>query len=339
LNGGWQLAADHGRQLLEPDAVIVALLRLQEAGFTTFDCADIYTGVEDLFGEMLRRYRARSGDRALEGVQIHTKCVPDLAGLPSLRRRDVEAIIDRSLIRLGVDRLDLVQFHWWDYAIPGYIDAAGWLAEMQSAGKIRLLGATNFDGAHLGEIVAAGIDLAVVQVQYSLLDPRPERRMVDFCTEHGIRMLCYGSLAGGFLAEKYRGCEDPDLVNRSLTKYRLVIEDVGGWPLFQELLEALARVANKHRVGSRHPVSLSNVAVRWVLDQPGVAGAIVGARDDAHLEENLRVMSLELDVEDRDRVSRARNLLRPLEGEPFTMERVPGGRHQRIMKTGLNRTA
>ncbi len=339
LNGGWQLSAGHGRQPFERDAVIAALLRLQEAGLTTFDCADIYTGVEDLFGEMLRRYRARSGDQALEEIQIHTKCVPNLADLPSLRRRDIEAIVDRSLTRLGVDRLDLVQFHWWDYAIPGYVDAAGWLAEMQSSGKIRLLGATNFDGAHLGEIVAAGIDLAVVQVQYSLLDPRPEHGLVDFCAEHEIRMLCYGSLAGGFLAEKYRSCDDPDLVNRSLTKYRLVIEDAGGWSLFQELLEALARVANKHRALSRHPVSLSNVAVRWVLDQSGVAGAIIGARDDAHLEENLRVMSLELDVEDRHGVSQARSLLRPLMGEPFTMERVPDGRHQRIMKTGLNRTA
>jgi aryl-alcohol dehydrogenase-like predicted oxidoreductase len=91
-----------------------------EAGITTFDCADIYTGVEELIGAFLADYRPGTGGRP--EVQVHTKYVPDLRSLGSLRKADVEGAIDRSLRRLRVDRLDLVQFHWWDYSVPGWIE-------------------------------------------------------------------------------------------------------------------------------------------------------------------------------------------------------------------------
>ena len=337
VNGGWQLSHGHGLsrhgQALDAAAVIDDLLRLQEAGLTTFDCADIYTGVEELYGKFLRRYRERTGDRALEGVQIHTKCVPDLAELPNLRRRDVERTVDRSLARLGVERLDLVQLHWWDFLVPGYVEAAQWLAAMQRAGKIRLLGATNFDVAHLREIVEAGVELVSHQVQYSLLDRRPEQEMARFCAEHAIQLVCYGSLAGGFLTECYRGPDEPgELVNRSLVKYRLIIDEAGGWPVFHQLQEALGTVAG------RHGVSLANVAVRWVLERPLVAAAIVGARSAEHLADNLRVLQLRLDEEDERTLGDALKRMRPLRGDTFGLERVHGGRHARIMKTGLNRS-
>lgn len=337
INGGWQLSDGHGATAIDREGgfdregVLESLLRLIESGFTTFDCADIYTGVEELYGEMLRRYRRRTGDQELAGVQIHTKCVPDLADLPTLRKRDLERIVDRSLFRLGVERLDLVQFHWWDYAIPGCVEAAGWLAELRRAGKIRLLGATNFDSVRLQEMLAAGVELVSVQVQYSLLDQRPEGSMAASCAEHGISLLCYGSLAGGFLSEKFSGVDEPEPANRSQTKYRLVIEEAGGWRAFQGLLSELGEIAR------RHGCSLSNIAARWVLDQPQVAAAIVGAPDDAHRRDNLRVATLRLDSDDHRRLAAALHLLRPLHGDPFALEREPGGRHQKILKTGLNR--
>jgi aryl-alcohol dehydrogenase-like predicted oxidoreductase len=131
-----------------------------QAGITTFDCADIYTGVEELIGEFLRRHGG-----ALPPVQVHTKYVPDLESLPNLTGRDVERSIDRSLRRLGVERLDLVQFHWWDYDVPGYVEAALQLARLQRAGKIRHIGLTNFDAMHLREILNAGVDVVSNQVQ------------------------------------------------------------------------------------------------------------------------------------------------------------------------------
>jgi len=147
LNGGWQLAAGHRAEPIDARQAVDAMTRLAEAGLTTFDGADIYTGVEELFGRFLKSYpRPRE-------IQVHTKLVPDRSALPTLDRRYVESIVDRSLVRLGVERLDLVQFHWWDHQVPGLLDALGWLDEMREAGKIRLLGATNFDAAQLRRIV------------------------------------------------------------------------------------------------------------------------------------------------------------------------------------------
>ena len=214
-------------------------------------------------------------------VQVHTKYVPDLDRLPTHSRADVVRGVDRSLARLGVERLDLVQLHWWDYDVPGYVEAAAWLDELRRAGKIRHVGLTNFDQTRLEEIVAAGVPIVSHQVQYSVLDRRPADGMATLCARHGIGLLCYGALAGGFLSERYLGRADPaaPLENRSLVKYRLIIDEFGGWDRFQEMLAALGAVAARHGVG------IGAVAIRWVLDQPGVSGVIVGARHARHLDQ------------------------------------------------------
>jgi aryl-alcohol dehydrogenase-like predicted oxidoreductase len=148
--------------------------------------------------------------------------VPDYDELASLTKAKVEAIIDRSLERLQQERLDMVQFHWWNYEVPGWVEAAQWLRELQQAGKIELLSLTNFNSEKTAEIASAGVPLTTTQVQYSLLDPRPEKALTGVCTDHGMQMLCYGSLAGGFLSERWLGRSDADSQeNRSLIKYRL----------------------------------------------------------------------------------------------------------------------
>jgi aryl-alcohol dehydrogenase-like predicted oxidoreductase len=328
INGGWQLSRGHRILPVDADAAIDGLLRLVDAGLTAFDCGDIYVGVEELLGELLRRHAARS--RA-EPIRVHTKLVPDLDDLPRVDRSYVERIVDRSLRRLGVERLDLVQLAWWDYSVPGYVETALWLDELRRAGKIRLLGATNFDVPRLAEIVDAGVPLASHQVQYSLLDRRPERGMVDYCRERRIPLICYGSLGGGFLAARWleRPAPDLPLPNRSLVKYRLIIDELGGWDRFQHLLRVLGTIA------SRHDASLSNVALRWTLERPGVAAVIVGAVDARHLPDNRKVFDFELD--DRDLA-----LLDPFEGagppgDVYAAERVRGGPHGAIMKYNLNR--
>lgn len=324
LCGGWQLAQGHRRATIDVDRAVRQLRRLVEAGLDTFDCGDIYLGVEELLGRLLR----------LEpGVRVHTKLVPDLEDLPRLGRRQVERAVHRSLRRLGVERLDLLQLHWWDYEVPGYVETAGWLDQLRRAGKIRWLGATNFDVPRLAEILAAGVPLVAHQVQYSLLDRRPERGMVELCREHGIRLLAYGTLAGGLLTERYleRPYPRPPLANRSLVKYRLMVEELGGWGRFQELLATLAGIA------SRNGASIANVAVRWALERPGVAAAIVGAFDAGHLEDNLRVFDLELGEEDLRRLAPFAGAGPP--GDVYAAERLRGGRHAAIMKYDLNRQA
>ena len=331
--GAWQLSEGHSSKQPDRDTIIDAWLAMADAGLTTFDCADIYTGVETLLGEFVQRARQRGGPAAAN-IRIHTKFVPDRDVLPGITKQYVERIIDRSLTRLGVDRLDLVQFAWWDYTIPRFVDAARWLDELRRAGKIHHLGATNFDVPHLAAIVDAGVPIVSHQVQYSVLDHRPERGMVHYCRENGIQLLCYGTLAGGFLSDRYVGAVAPPapLANRSLIKYRLVIDECGGWEAFQELLDRL------HEVARKHDVQIGNVAVRYVLDKPQVASAIVGTRSGRHLRDNLKVVSLRLDDDDIARIEEVCGGWGPA-GDVYEAERLPESSHAAIMRYNLNREA
>jgi aryl-alcohol dehydrogenase-like predicted oxidoreductase len=332
VKGGWQLAGGHGT--IEREQALADMALYVEAGVTTFDCADIYTGVEELVGEFLRRHQGAMRDGRCSEVQVHTKYVPDLDTLPRLSRSDVQAVIDRSLQRLGVERLDLVQFHWWDYEIPGYVEAAWHLETLRKAGKIRHIAVTNFDVSHLEEILQAGMPVVSNQVQYSVLDRRPERGMVDLCERYGISLLCYGTVAGGFLSDRYVGVPEPTppFENRSLTKYKLIIDEYGGWPLFQQLLTTLARIARKHGV------SLSTVATRTILQKRGVGAAIVGVRHARHLPDTLDAFSFVLDQVDLDAIERVTEAAQGPSGDVYSLERVKGGKHAVIMKYNLNRS-
>lgn len=332
IKGGWQLAGGHGT--VERERALADMRLYVEAGITTFDCADIYTGVEGLIGEFLRRHQVAMRDGQLPDVQVHTKYVPDLDTLPMLTRRDVEAVVDRSLQRLGVERLDLVQFHWWDYGIPGYVEAASHLDALRKAGKIRHIAVTNFDVPHLVEILEAGVPVVSNQVQYSVLDRRPERGMVEFCERHGISLLCYGTMAGGFLSDRYVGIPEPmpPFENRSLTKYKLIIDDFGGWPLLQQLLATLDGIARKHGV------SLATVATRTILQKRGVGAAIVGVRNARHLPDTLRLFGFALDQQDLDAIERITERAQRPAGDIYSLERIKGGKHAVIMKTNLNRS-
>jgi aryl-alcohol dehydrogenase-like predicted oxidoreductase len=328
LKGGWQLAGGHGA--VDPHTALADMDRFVEAGITTFDCADIYTGVEELIGRWLRT-RSRNTAR----VQVHTKYVPDLDRLSSHSRADVARGIDRSLQRLGVDALDLVQLHWWDYDAPGYVDAARWLTDLQAAGKIRHVGLTNFDRQRVAEIADAGVPVVSHQVQYSALDRRPATAMAGECAARSIGLLCYGALAGGFLSERWLDAAAPAdaLENRSLVKYRLIIDEFGGWDMFQRLLRVL------RDIGVRHGTGIGAVAMRWVLDQPSVAGIIVGARHADHLASIAAALMLELTAVDREAIAAIHAEAAGPGGEVYGLERIKGGVHASIMRYSLNRSA
>ncbi len=326
IKGGWHLAGGHGA--IDAAAAQRDMAAFVEAGITTFDCANIYTGVEQLIGDFRRNYpeHARS-------VQVFTKFVPDLGDLATVDRAYVEAVIDRSLTRLGVEQLDAVQFHWWDYAIPRYVETALELERLRQAGKIARVAVTNFDVAHLREIVDAGVRVISHQLQYSLLDARPESGMVQYCQAHGIALLCYGTVAGGFLSERWLQQPEPEdpLPNRSLIKYKLIIDDFGGWPRLQALLGVLRQIALKHAT------DIATVATRAILDRPGLAAAIVGATNAAHLPAHMRVGTLLLDEEDRALIAK---ILEPRvgpSGDVYSLERDRDGRHGRIMKYNLTK--
>jgi len=330
IKGGWQLAGDHGA--IEPDKVVADMVAFVDAGVTTFDCADIYTGVEDMIGRFLADLTRTRGAEAAARVKIHTKYVPDRDALGSLSLKDVEAGIDRSLQRLGQDRLDLVQFHWWDYAIPGHVEAIRHLQTLRDKGKINLIGVTNFDRAHLLRLCDA-VDVASAQIQYSLLDTRASGAFAQAARDHDVHLLVYGVLAGGFLTDAWLGKPDPgfQFENRSLIKYRLIIEEFGGWALFQELLAALRRIADSHGV------DIDTIALRATLDNPDITATIVGARYANRLPNTLRVFDVALTDTDRASLAQVLDQRQGPHGEVFGLERDQTGRHGSIMKYNLNK--
>ncbi|MDH3794839.1 MAG: aldo/keto reductase, partial [Nitrosopumilus sp.] len=176
------------------------------------------------------------------------------------------------------------------------------LSKLQDEQKIKHLGLTNFDTERVKIMIENGFEIVSNQVQYSILDQRPEKLMTTFFAKHGIKILSYGTLLGGFFSEKYLGVDEPhrgDLTTASLQKYKNMIDTWGGWQLFQELLSTLDKIARKHNC------SIANVSTRFVLDRPQVAGVIIGARLGIvnHREDNSKVFDVKLDDEDISSIS------------------------------------
>lgn len=324
--GNWQLAAKHSAPYAQDEAV-EDMRRYVEAGINAFDCADHYVGVEDTIGVFRKRYPALGAQ-----LRVSTKYTPDQELLPRLTRQDVQKAVDTSLARLGTEQLDVVQFHWWDYDVPGYVQAMQWLQEEQKKGKVAHLGTTNFNTPRLKEILDAGVKLLSNQLQYSLLDLRPENGMVQLCREHGVHLFCYGTVAGGFLSDKWLGQQapEPPYANRSLIKYRLIIEEFGGWEAYQALLRALDAIAKKH--GS----NIAAVSARWVLDQPQAALALVGAKNASHLQENLDIFRLRLDEADRAQLRALCDAAPGPGGDCYDLERDKDSMHAKIMHMNQN---
>ena len=296
LNGMWQVSGAHGP--INPGPAIESMFAYVDSGFNTWDLADHYGPAEDFIGEFRRRLAASHGQEALSGIQAFTKWVPRPG---RMTKAIVEENIGISLRRMDVETLDLLQFHWWEYQDTGYLDALSYMAELREAGKIRHLALTNFDTEHMKRIVEHGIRIVSNQVQYSLIDRRPEVDMVRFCQEQDIGLLTYGTVCGGLLSERYLGQPEPgrgSLNTASLQKYKQMIDAWGGWDLFQELLAALKEIADKYGV------SIANVAVRYVLDRPAVAGVIIGVRLGVadHRDDNARTFGFALDSDDHSRI-------------------------------------
>jgi aryl-alcohol dehydrogenase-like predicted oxidoreductase/enamine deaminase RidA (YjgF/YER057c/UK114 family) len=313
ITGLWQIAdMERGGRTVDAQRAAVAMDDYVRAGFTTFDMADHYGSAEVIAGV----YRQGHRDSA---VQMFTKWVPQPG---QLTRETVREAVTRSLRRLQSETLDLLQFHAWNFAHPGWLDALLWLDELRVEGLIRALGVTNFDTAHLRVAHATGIRLVSNQVCYSALDLRPARQLAAFALEHGVTLLAYGTLAGGFLSQRWLGAPEPEwdrLSTWSQMKYGRFIRATGGWATFQRLLQTLNTVAQ------RHDVSLANIATRFVMRQPAVGAVIVGARlgEREHIEDNIRLFSFSLDEQDLREIGDAQAALAPIPGDTGDEYRRP----------------
>lgn len=313
LTGLWQMAdQERDGRAFDLDAAATAMGTYVAAGFTTFDMADHYGSSEEVAGRFVSR-------AAAPPVELLTKWVP--APGP-LTRDDVRRAVERARTRLRVERIPLLQFHAWSYADPAWIDALLWLDELRQEGLIAHLGLTNTDTAHLRLVVESGIPIVSNQVSYSLLDQRAAGAMAEYCAARGIGLLAFGTLAGGFLTERWLAKPEPDwarLETWSQMKYGRFVRAAGGWDALQGVLRAVKVVAD------RHGASMANVACRAMLDAPAVAGVIVGARlgERAHLEDNARVASLRLTDDDRAVLRAAVSALAPIPGDCGDEYRTP----------------
>ena len=295
VTGLWQVAdMERDGKVLDLDAAARAMSPYLDAGFTSFDMADHYGSAEIIAGKCRVLGNA---DR----VQLFTKWVPKPGPVTAA---EVRAAVERSLTRLQTEALDLLQFHAWNYADPSWLDALFHLQDLKREGLIRNLGVTNVDAAHLRLVLASGIEVVSNQVSCSLIDRRAAGKLAVVCAEYGVGLLAYGTVCGGWLSEKWLGQAEPDWERDgtwSQMKYGRFIREAGGWPALQRVLHSAAAVA------VRHGVSLTNVATRFVMEQPGVAAVIVGARlgERAHIDDNARLCAFQLTAEDRAEIEAA----------------------------------
>ena len=286
LNGMWQVAGAHGQ--INSESAISDMEKYHESGFTTWDLADIYGPAESLIGE----FRRKVGKE--EKFQALTKFVPNPGPMSN---SIVTHYVEQSLKKMDTDCIDLLQFHWWDYNDTSYLDALHHLSKLQNEGKIKHLGLTNFDTERIKIMIENNFHIVSNQIQYSILDNRVEKLMMPFFEKHDIKILSYGTLLGGFFSEKYLDVDEPqrgDLTTASLQKYKNMIDAWGGWQLFQELLHVLNDIAKKHYC------SIANVATKFIVDKPQVAGVIIGARLGIinHREDNIKTFDIKLDQKD-----------------------------------------
>ena len=313
VTGLWQVAdMERDGRPLDLDAAARAMLPYADAGLSAFDMADHYGSAEEIAG----RFRALRGAGA-PAAQLLTKWVPAPGGVSAESTR---AAVVRALTRLRTERVDVLQFHAWRFSDASWLDALGHLADLRAEGLVGAIGVTNFDTAHLRVALASGVPLVSNQVSCSLIDRRARGGMAALCREFGLSLLAYGTLAGGFLGERWVGAAEPRVpATWSQMKYKRFIDAAGGWGAFQQVLSVVQGVAQ------RLNVTIANIATRYVLDQPAVAAAIVGARLGAseHLAENLGVFGWRLDDEARRALDGATAMLAAIPGDCGDEYRTP----------------
>jgi aryl-alcohol dehydrogenase-like predicted oxidoreductase/enamine deaminase RidA (YjgF/YER057c/UK114 family) len=305
LTGLWQVAdLERDGKQLDADQAAQSMKEYFDVGLTTFDMADHYGSAEIIAGVFQKKY-------AHDKAQLFTKWVPQPGNVTKLQVREA---VQKSLSRLQSERIDLMQFHAWNYAHPAWLDCLYYLQDLKEEGLIAHLGLTNFDTAHLLMAVNSGIKIVTNQVCYSLLDQRASHQMTQACLKHNVKLLAFGTVAGGFLTEKWLDKPEP-IINNTLTwsqmKYKRFIDAAGGWKKFQALLQALYEVSKKSNT------SMANVASRYMLEQPAVGGVIIGARlgKSEHIQENKQLLSLTLNDESKNILKNALKELNSIPGD------------------------
>ena len=295
--GGGDWAFAWGPQ--DDEASIAAILHAVELGITWVDTAAVY-GLghsEEVVGEALRRLPA--GDRPL----VFTKCglvwtEGQRSGQPrnDLRPESIRRECEDSLRRLGVEAVDLYQFHWPDQTDTPVEESWGTMQELIAEGKVRAGGVSNFDTSLLARCEAVA-HVTSLQPPFSMISRGAAAEELPWCAEHGTGVIAYspmqsGLLTGGFSAERVASLPEDDWRRKDPEFTSRLDRNL-------ELTAALAPVAE------RHGVSQGAVAVAWTLAFEAVTGAIVGARSPEQVDGWIAGASLRLDAADLAEITAA----------------------------------
>lgn len=269
--------------------------RALDAGINFFDTADVYSygHSEEVLGAALKE--ASTGrDKIVIATKVRgAMSEAAMAGSGDvnnvgLSRKHIFSSVEDSLRRLGTDYIDLYQVHGWDTHTP-VEEVLRALDDLVRQGKVRYLGCSNWAARHLMKalVLAGAHDWAgfvSLQAYYSLAGRDLERELLPLCREEGVGVLPWSPLSGGFLSGKYRRDNpSPEGARRSGFQFP-PIDEARGF----DAVEALAAIAKQR------DATVAEVALAWLLAQPGVTSIIIGANKLSQLEDNLKAPDLKL---------------------------------------------
>ena len=305
ITGLWQMADIEREEDIDPKAYAEKIIPYVEAGLNTFDMADHYGSSELIVGEY-------NINNSISDVQLLTKWVPKPG---KVDKQSVSDAVQLALDRMKQTSIDLMQYHAWHYPDPSWLDALFYLTELKQEGLIKNIGVTNFDAAHLRVACASGIPIVSNQISHSLIDQRANSsKIIDVCNEYGIKLLAYGVVMGGFLTNKWLNKNEPkpeNLKTWSEMKYKRFIDESGGWNAYQNLLNVVNQIAQNN------DVSIANICSRYILENPLVAGIIIGARlgENNHIKDNLNILKTKISKEEINLIRDAQKELNPIPGD------------------------
>ena len=258
-----------------------------EVGINFIDTANVYAGgrAEDFLGQVL-------ADRQRDSYVLATKVffqMPD--GDRGLSRTQIFKQLDASLARLRTDYVDLYQCHRYDWDTP-LEETMEALTEVVRQGKIRYIGFSEWPVEKISEALElADVEKFVSsQPQYSMIWRGPERDIIPFCAEHGISQIVWSPLAQGVLTGKYKPGQPPPAGSRATSKEMNYFFD--DRLLSEQLLAQVQEVAG---IAKELGISMAQLALAWVLREPNVASAIVGASRPQQVEDNAAASGIDLD--------------------------------------------
>jgi aryl-alcohol dehydrogenase-like predicted oxidoreductase len=269
-----------------------------EAGGTFVDTADTYSGgrSEEIIGSWLK---TKDRDELVIATKVYGEAGP---GLPvrGAGRKHVMAGVEASLRRLGTDFIDLYQIHVWDDATP-LEETLTTLDALVSSGKVRFIGASNLTGWQFQKAIDLakhrGLEPYVsLQPLYNLLDRDAELDLIPVSLNEGAGVIAWSPLAGGWLSGKYtKSAGGPPAGSRSNDEDWAAHDNDRTWRVIDTLL-AVAEETGK---------SPAQVALRWVMQRPGLTAPIIGVRTPEQLADNLGATGWALDDEHMRRLTEA----------------------------------